>query len=198
MWATDRQRRWQAQRGATVAEFALCVVIFFSTMFFVIEAARAIYLWNTLQEVTRRAAYAAAVSDFSNPAVMAGVRQRALLRDSAGTLLLGAPVSDAHLRIDYLSLPRNADNSLTPTPIAAADMPSCPARALINCAANPGGAGCIRLVRVRICAPGTGQCGTVPYQPLFPLTGIRFALPSSTTMAKAESLGFQPGSTLCP
>ncbi|TFW23257.1 TadE/TadG family type IV pilus assembly protein, partial [Duganella callida] len=98
MPATDRQR------GAMIAEFAGCLVLLLTAMFFVIEAARALYLLNTLQEATRRAAYAAAVSDFSDPAAMAALRQAAVFRASPGLLLLGTPVSDAHIRIDYLSL----------------------------------------------------------------------------------------------
>jgi len=211
MWANDRQRQpcracgprlsrrpGRAAYGATVAEFALCVVIFLGVMFFVMEIARALYLWNTLQEVTRRAAYAAAVSDFSNAAVMNGVRQSAVMRDSAGPLLLGAPVTDAHIRIDYLSLTRNGDGSLTPTQIPAGNLPACPTQARINCIANPFGNSCIRFVRVRICAPDTDECGDVAYQPVFPLTGINLTLPQSPTMTKAESLGYQPGSALCP
>lgn len=193
MWATSRQ----PQRGATIAEFALSVVLFLSALFFVIEATRVLYLWNTLQEATRRAAYLAAVSDFSNPAVMDAIRQSAVLRGSAGQLPLGAPVSDAHIRIDYLSLTRNADGSLSMTPIPAASLPACPARAHFNCITNPNGASCIRFVRARLCAPGT-DCDAVHYQPLFPLTGINHALSQATTIAKAESLGYQPGSTLCP
>ena len=181
-----------------MAEFALSVAVFFGVLFFVIELARALYLSNTLQEATRRAAYAAAVSDFSDTAVMNSVRQDAVLRDSRGALMLGEPVTDAHIRIDYLSLARASNGSMTLTPIAAADLPACPARARINCAANPNGASCIRFVRVRVCSPAGGDCDPVPYQPILPLTGLGYALPVSTTITKAESLGFQPGSSLCP
>lgn len=202
MWATDQARRRPARllaaRGATVAEFALSLVIFLGAVFFVLEAARALYLWNTLQEVTRRAAAAAAVSDFSNPAVMEQVRQASILRDSAGGLALGMPITDAHVRIDYLSLTRNGDGSLTPTPIPAGALPACPAQARINCAATPYGPGCIRMVRARICAPGAEDCGAIAYQPLFPLTTLGITLPPSPTISRAESLGFQPGSSLCP
>lgn len=186
------------QRGATVAEFALCVVVFFAVMFFVLEMARALYLVNTLQEATRRAAHAAAVSDFSDAAVMDSVRQAAILRDGPGGLLLGAPVTDAHIHIDYLSLTRSGNGSLSLTPIPAASMPACPARARINCAASPYGASCIRFVRARVCAPDGGDCDAVGYQPLLPLLDISFPLPSAVTIAKAESLGYQPGSPLCP
>lgn len=194
---TAAHRRLPAARGATVAEFALCVTIFLGVMFFVLEVARALYLWNTLQEVTRRAAHGAAISDFSSPAAMNGVRQSAILRDSTGLLLLGTPVSDAHVRIDYLALTRNADGSLAPTLILPASMPACPAQARVNCMTNPNGANCIRLVRARICAPET-DCGAVAYQPLFPMASLNLTLPQALTLAKAESLGFQPGSTLCP
>jgi hypothetical protein len=194
MWAIERQR----QRGATVAEFALSVVCLFATVFFMLEVARALYVWNTLQDATRRAAAKAAVSDFSNAATMNAIRQAAVLRDSAGTLPLGMPVTDAHIRIDYLSLTRNADSSLTMTPIPAASLPACPARAQLNCIANPNGGSCIRFVRARLCAPGADECEEVQYQPLFPLTGLNLTLPQATTITKAESLGYQPGSALCP
>ena len=185
------------QRGAMVAEFAFSVVVFFTAMFIVMELARGLYLWNTLLEATGRATYAAAVSDFSDPAIMDSVRQRALLRDSPGGLVLGAPVTDSHIRIDYLSLARGADGSLTMTPIPTASMPACPARARLNCAANPNGGDCIRFVRARLCAPGAG-CGPVQYQPLLPLITLNLPLPVSTSIARAESLGFAPGSALCP
>ncbi|MRW85843.1 pilus assembly protein [Pseudoduganella sp. FT26W] len=191
-------RTTERQRGATAAEFALCAVVFFTVVFFIIELARALYLLNTLQETTRRAAAMAAVSDFSDPAVMNQVRQAAVLRDGPGMLLLGAPVTDAHVRIDYLSLPRTAGGVMTMTPMPAASLPACPARARIQCVANPNGDSCIRFVRVRICAPDAADCKAVLYQPLLPLTAINFPLPPATTIAKAESLGFQPGSTLCP
>jgi hypothetical protein len=181
-----------------VAEFALTVVVFLGALFFVIEAARAIYLVNTLQEATRRAAHAAAVSDFSDTAVMNAVRQNAVLRDTPGALVLGDPVTDAHIRIDYLSLARAGGGGMTPTPIAASDLPACPARARINCALDPNGASCIRLVRVRVCAPGGGDCDPVPYRPILPLVTMGYALPVSTTIVRAESLGFAPGSAPCP
>ncbi len=101
----------------------MTVIVFITLLFFVIELGRALYLIATVQQATQRAAHAAAVSDFSNPAVMAGVRQAAVLRDTPGPLPLGEPVSDAHIRIDYLSLAR-VGNAMVMTPIAAADLPA--------------------------------------------------------------------------
>ena len=117
------------RRGAITVEFSLLSLLFFTLLCAVMEVARAMYLLNTLQEVTRRAALLAAVSDFSNPAVMDQVRQAALLRTGPGTLTMGRPVTDAHLRIDYLSLARAADGELTLTPIPSGSLPACAARA---------------------------------------------------------------------
>jgi hypothetical protein len=188
------------QRGVVTAEFALVSLIFFTFMFAVMEMARAIYLLNTLQEVSRRAAMMAAVSDFSDPAAMAAVRQQAVFRDSPGTLLLGDPITDAHVHIDYLSLAYNGGGILTLTPIPTASLPACVARQRLNCVADPNGASCIRFVRVRLCAPGSadGACDPVQYQTLMPLISFPATLPTSTTIVRAESLGMQPGSPMCP
>ncbi|GJJ03829.1 hypothetical protein RugamoR64_43670 [Duganella rhizosphaerae] len=184
--------------GVITIEFSLLSLLFFTLLFATMEVARAMYLLNTLQEATRRAAALAAVSDFSNPAAMDRVRQTALLRDSPGMLVLGQPVTDSHLRIDYLSLARSANGDLTLTPIPTGYLPACVARARLNCIADPNGAGCIRFVRVRLCAPNGNNCDAVSYQTVMPLFSLPATLPTATTIVKAESLGLQAGSPLCP
>ncbi|WP_332853669.1 TadE/TadG family type IV pilus assembly protein [Duganella sp. S19_KUP01_CR8] len=185
-------------RGAITIEFSLLSLLFFTLLFAVMEVARAMYLLNTLQEVTRRAAALAAVSDFSNPAVMDQVRQTALLRDGPGMLTLGQPVTDAHIRIDYLSLARAGNGDLTLTPIPTGSLPACVARARLNCIADPNGAGCIRFVRARLCAPNGNSCDPVSYQTIMPLFSLSATLPTATAIARAESLGLQAGSPMCP
>ncbi|MES2162872.1 MAG: TadE/TadG family type IV pilus assembly protein [Pseudomonadota bacterium] len=187
-----------APRGVIAIEFSLLSLLFFTLLFAVMEVARAMYLLNTLQEVTRRAAALAAVSDFSDPAVMDQVRQTALMRTGPGLLTLGQPVTDAHLRIDYLSLARAANGDLTLTPIPSGSLPACVARARLNCIADPNGASCIRFVRVRLCAPNGNSCDPVSYQAVVPLFSLPATLPTATTIVKAESLGLQAGSPLCP
>ncbi|RFP18257.1 MULTISPECIES: TadE/TadG family type IV pilus assembly protein [unclassified Duganella] len=196
MSATKRPRA--PRRGAITIEFSLLSLLFFTLLFATMEVARAMYLLNTLQEVTRRAAALAAVSDFSSPTVMDRVRQTALLRDGPGMLPLGQPVTDSHLRIDYLSLARGANGGLTLTPIPSGNLPACVARARLNCIADPNGASCIRFVRVRLCAPNGNNCDPVSYQAIMPLFSLPATLPSATTIVKAESLGLQAGSPMCP
>jgi Flp pilus assembly protein TadG len=201
MWAIDRQpkgprRPGTRQDGVAAVEFAVLAIVFFMLVFGVLEIARAIYLFNTLQEVTRRAAAMAASSNFDSSTVGA-VRQNALFADAKGNLVLGDPVTPANLKIDYLSLSRDSTGVLTAQP--ASPMPTCPARNMLNCLTNPYGASCIRLVRVRICDPlGTDDCTPVSYKMLFPLVDLSLLkLPRSETVVPAQSLGYG-GSVPCP
>lgn len=185
------------QAGAFLVEFALLVTVFFTFIFGVIELARAMYLINTLQESTRRAASAAAVTDFRHEAVMDKVRQRAIFRDSPGRLLLGTPVTDKHIRIDYMSLTDDGSGRLSLQPVST--MPPCPGRNRLTCLADPNNSRCIRFVRARVCDPDSGSaCRPVRYQTLVPLINLPIDLPKATTIVTAETLGFMPGMTPCP
>lgn len=204
MWATKlpaasmRGARRFAQTGSAAVEFALVAVAFFMIVFGIIELARVMYMYNTLAEATRRAANAAANTDFRDNAALDRARQGAIFRTSPGALLVGDPISDQNIRIDYLYLARQGNGTLAMTPIPSGSMPSCPARNRQNCLANPYDISCIRLVRVRVCESATGACDRVPYQPLLPLIPLDFLLPSSTTIVNAETLGYSAGDPVCP
>lgn len=183
------------QRGIAAVEFALLAIVFFTIVFGILELARAMYLFNTLQEVTRRAAALAASSAFDQDTID-DIRSRALFRNPAGNLMLGDPITPQHLKIEYLSI-SSADGVLTTQP--ASPMPACPATNYINCLTDPYGANCIRLVRVRICEPGgAGDCTAVPYKMMLPfldLSGAR--LPISATIVPTQGLGRVPGALPC-
>ena len=49
------------QQGAAAVEFALICLLFFTILFAIIEFGRMMYVYNTMQEVTRSAARAAVV-----------------------------------------------------------------------------------------------------------------------------------------
>lgn len=185
------------QGGAYMVELAIIAMIFFTLLFGVIELARALYLWNTVQEVARRAAREASVTDFSNPAAMAKVRQRAVFRDSPGMLMMGKPVTDDYVRIDYLALQVDSPTKMRQVVIPSGSLPACPPRNMVNCAANPHGPNCIRMVRVRICTPGDGECKPVPYRPLVGIGPLPLTLPVAESVVRAESLGYEPGMALC-
>ena len=192
-----RPRHYRSRAGAVTAEFAIVITLFLAVVCGVVEIARLLYIFNTLQVVTQRAAAAAANADFSDAAAMAGVRQRAIFRGSAGTLSIGAPVTDDHVRIDYLSLSDAGGAAINEIP--AASLPSCPANNRVSCMQNPYGPSCIRMVRARICDPAdTGQCAGVAYQPLFSFIAIPIGLPRAPAVSTVETLGAPPGQAPCP
>jgi hypothetical protein len=166
-------------------------------VFGVIEFARAMYICNTLQEVTRRAAALAATADFSNTTAMQQVREQAVFRSSPGMLAFAAPVTDEHIKIDYMSIQKSG-TSMTMAAIPTGSLPSSPAANYANCLRNPYGSDCIRLVRVRVCQPdGSSTCTPVPYQTLISLISLPLSLPASTTVVNAEALGMPEGTPPC-
>jgi hypothetical protein len=172
----------ERQRGVAAVEFAVVAVIFFMLFFGIVDILRALYICNILQEVTRRATALAVNTDFTDAAAMARVRMQAVFRTTPGMLAFADPISDAHVKIDYL------------VPIGTG-LPASPQQNRINCTSNPNAANCIQLVRVRICLPGGASdvCDPVPYQPLASFVPFSFGLPSATTIARAETLGMPPG-----
>ncbi|MEG1325887.1 MAG: TadE/TadG family type IV pilus assembly protein [Janthinobacterium sp.] len=197
------QQRRQRQGGVFAVEFAMLALLFFLFLFAMLEVARAVYLWNMVHEITRRAARAAVVTDFSDAGALQAVRTHAVLRATPGTLPLGGGISDAYVRIDYLS---ESAGGAAPAAVPVTVMPACPQRNRINCLDDPHGASCIRFVRARLCVPGDGgRCEQVPYRPILPLLGALFPsgaqavrLPSGLTMAVAESLGYPGNTAFCP
>lgn len=197
--ATEPIRREQRGRegGALTVEFALAISMFLTLVLLLIEVSRLVYLWNTAQEITRQAARAASVGDFSDAAAMDALRQRAIFRDGPGPLPLGGAVDDRSVRIDYLSL--SGAGQLVPV----ASLPACPLQNIVNCLNDPHGGSCVRFVRARLCQPGGDQaaCLALPYRPLVALLDPLFAgatLPPSDTVAVAEALGHRAGAAGCP
>lgn len=186
------------QRGAAAVEFALVAGLFFMFLFAMLEVARALYLWSTVQEITRRAARTAAISDFSDAGAMQRLRQQAVFRAAPGRLVLGGAIDDSYVRIDYLSLPAPV---AMPAPVGV--MPVCPARNRVNCINDPHGSSCIRFVRASLCLPGdaNGSCEPVPYQTIVPMVDMLLpagaTLPTAATTVVAESLGYRPGVAPC-
>jgi hypothetical protein len=177
------------QSGTAAIEFALILLIFLTFIFGIMELARSMYIFNTLQEVTRRAAAAAANADF-RIASTDQIRRYAIFRGPAetGGLLFGNPVTAEHIRIDFMALER-VGNDTTPTLISSTQLESSsPAANRVTCLRNPNDANCVRLVRVQVCQPGT-DCEPVPYEPIFPLISLPFHLPVARTIVAAETLG---------
>jgi hypothetical protein len=149
------------------------------------------YVYNTLQEVTRRAA-AAAVNVYprDNDGV-AKVKQAAVFRDSPGDLVLAPPITDNNIRLAYLSYDLNE--------IPPASWPANAANNRLVCMANPHAANCVRFVQAQVCDPDeTGGCEPVRSAMIFPLIDLRVPLHRATTIATVESFGYVQGTSPCP
>jgi hypothetical protein len=174
------------ESGVAAIEFALLALVFFTIVFGVIEVSRLLFVYNTLQEVTRRAA-AAAVSVYPNQGVaIAKVKQNAILRESSGELVLAPPITDQNIRLEYLKF----DLSVIPEA-------SWPADAATNraiCMANPHASNCIRFVRASVCdLREVNACNPVTSAMMLPLIELRVPLHKATTIAPVESLGYVLG-----
>jgi hypothetical protein len=201
MLATKRRggkpgpKRNARQNGTAAVEFALVAVVFFSIVFGIIELARAMYMYNTMAEVTRSAAHAAASVSFNDGDALNLVRKRAVLDEANGHLPFGHPVTFNNVRIEYLYLPPQTSALQL---IPQGSMPSSPARNRINCMTNPNGIGCIRAVQARICQEGAagGACTPVIYQSLVSIINFPLRLPMALTIVSAESFGYKAGDSL--
>jgi len=155
------------------------------------------YVCNTLQEVTRKGAALAATTDFSNATAMQAVREQAVLRSSPGVLVFAEPITDRHVKIDYMSIQKSGTD-LIMTPIPIGSLPTSPAANFANCLRDSYGSDCIRFVRVRVCQPdGSANCMPVQYQTFVSLIALPFKLPPSTTIVNAETLGMPEGPLPC-
>lgn len=174
------------QGGAAAVEFALVAIVFFALLLGIVEFGRFLYLFNAVQEVTRRAAREAVVRDFTTTE-QDKVKRVALFQDetSTGTVSLpaGGEINNLALNITYLN------TNLNPS----SPMPNDPTDNISACLDQSRVNSCISYVRVTVCAQSGGACNPVRYAPmigLFSFLGIE--IPGSTVTMPVESLGYSP------
>lgn len=184
------------QRGIAAVEFALVSLIFFMIVFGIIEFCRLMYMYNTLPEVTRRVAHAAANISFTDGDALDIARKRAVFDEANGALPFGKPITYENIRIEYLYLPFKTSEL---KPIPTGSMPSCPAKNRVNCMNDPNSASCIRAVQASICAEGKNgtTCTPVTYQSVIGFIDLPVRLPTALTIVSAETLGYRTGDVPC-
>lgn len=174
----DKQKRGgKGQRGAAAVEFGLIAMVFFTLLLGIIEFGRFLYLWNTVQEVTRHAAREAVVRNFT-PAQIDAVQRAAIFQPgTSGAVGLpgGGEVTNSTVSIEYLNAAGNV----------ASPLPSGPADNIAACLDAARTASCIRFVEASI-----NGVQYVPMIGLFPFLAID--IPASTVVMPAESLGYAP------
>lgn len=156
------------QRGVALVEFALVSMLFLTLLFGIFEFARLMYVYNTLQEVTRRAAREATVRWIDQKEA---VKQIALFDSTV--LPAGAEVTVANVKIYYLNA---AGNVVSTAPTDAGDN-------LSACGDALRADSCIYSVKATI--------EGVTYSPMLSLFGfMNLTMPASTVTMHAESMGF--------
>ena len=90
------------QRGLTTVEAAIVSTVAMVILFGVIEVGRALFVYTTLEEVTRRGARMAAVCQLND----AGIREVAIFNQSgtAGASRIIAGLNTANLAVEYLDI----------------------------------------------------------------------------------------------
>ncbi len=168
------------QHGAAAVEFAIIAMLLFTLLFGIIEFGRLFYLYNTAQEITRRAARESVVrwkdNSDSSPA-------KILALFGSANLPAGAEIKPANINIDYLT-----EIGGTPNP-----MPNNATENISACLNGP--AGCIALVRVSIIGTANSHCtndaSRACYKPMVGLfSSLEVPIPASTVTMPAESMGY--------
>ncbi len=95
------------QKGIYTVEFAIVGLVFFLVLFGVIEIARALFVWNTIGEVTRRGARVAAVCQEGHAAITEIALFNGPGGGNASPVLKG--LTDANVIVEYLG-----DDGVTP------------------------------------------------------------------------------------
>lgn len=93
------------QRGLTTVEFSIVGLLLFVVLFGVFEIARMMWVFNALDEVTRRGARMAAVCQIDDPAI----QQVAIFNDSGdmGPSRLIPGLTTGNIELNYLDLDGN-------------------------------------------------------------------------------------------
>lgn len=161
----------QKQRGVAAVEFALVALLFFTILLAIIEIGRMLFIFNTMQEMTRNGARAAVVR-WVDSASQAEIKSIALFY---GTSMPANPyLTTANITITYLQKDGATEVTALPTD---------PGDNLSACGDSTRVANCIYNVRVSI----TGATFT-PMMGLFDF--LTMPLPTSEVTMHAESLGF--------
>lgn len=88
------------QSGLATVEFALVGALFLVVLIGVLEFGRALFVWNTLTEATRRGARLAAVCPLNDPAIANVAVFNA--PDASGNSAILHGLNSSHVEIDYL------------------------------------------------------------------------------------------------
>lgn len=162
------------QTGAAIVEFALIASLLLAFIYAIFEFGRMLFVYNSMQEITRRGAREATVRWVDQTATI-----KSLALFGANTLPGGPEITSSNIYIRYLQ--SNGIDEVTLTPTDAGDN-------LSACNDATRTTECIKYVEVSV--------KNVDYTPLIFKAGTTTSwkpvnrLPQATTIVYAESMGF--------
>lgn len=157
------------QIGVATVEFSIICLLFFTILFAILEFGRMLYVYNTMQEVTRRGARAAVVRWIDQTSTI-----KSIALFGGTSLPAGAEVASANINIAYLK--KNGE--------VVTVLPADPGDNLSACGDSTRTDSCIYSVRVSI--------DNVSYTPMVSLFNfLNIGLPVSAVTMHAESMGFE-------
>ena len=89
------------QKGTTTVEFAIIGLLFFVILFAIVEVGRALFVWNALADITRRAARIGAVCPPNDAGVIRAAIYNAVGDGGSSSLISGLNPED--VRVRYLT-----------------------------------------------------------------------------------------------
>ncbi|UUZ70756.1 pilus assembly protein [Polaromonas sp. P1(28)-8] len=157
------------QGGVAAVEFAIISLLFFTILFAILEFGRMLYVYNTMQEVTRRGARAAVVRWIDQTDTI-----KSIALFGGTSMPAGAEVTQADIKITYL----------TKGGLEVDPFPTDPGDNLSACGDATRAPSCIYSVSVSI--------EDVTYSPMVSLFSfLNIGLPTSVVTMHAESMGFE-------
>ena len=89
------------QKGTTTVEFAIIGTLFFVILFGIVELGRALFVWNGLADITRRAARIAAVCPPNDASVIRAAIYNAVGDGGSSSVISG--LDPAHVKLFYFT-----------------------------------------------------------------------------------------------
>ena len=184
-------KTFRHQLGAAAVEFAIVAMLLLTLLFSIIEFGRMFYVFNTVQEVTRRAAREAVVNLTAN---MADIQRRAILKpastDTEVGLVGASEVTNIKVSIKYLHGVWNSNlGAWEFTEVISGGG----AENIGECLNNTDN--CINFVEAKVCERKGSNCNPVLYEPMVGLfksvfIDLSLPIPVSTVIMPAESMGY--------
>ncbi|MHB8352838.1 MAG: TadE/TadG family type IV pilus assembly protein [Burkholderiales bacterium] len=168
-----------SERGVTSVEFALVAALLLSLLFGVMELGRILFVWNSAQEVTRRAARDAAVQGLTLFTPYDAVLQPGT---SSGTMAFPGigEITNWTVSIQFMTGDFGALAATAPPTNATLNQSNC----------TQGLSPCVTAVQASLCAPGSTPCQPVSYLPIGIFGSVfQLLLPISTVTLPLESAG---------